>query len=456
MLLKRDTKQRVARTQSGGMFGGNFMLYRKADIYIDLDLEDADGADGSEAKPINSFDTLFADDEVECTCQAICCDKIVVKVKGAVPEATQDARVVFDGKNRDYAGNLVIVPWGETLELKAQSIHKANKDSGLQINRDLFRNLHGVMFRGIDFVNAVAVDKDDTVKDGDKLEVAGEINIFRACRNITLANCTMAINADYDINTLPSELLPEEEEEEEVSGGGGGGWGSGGYGGAGGGGSGGGGGWGSGSYGLSSEQKEKPEFYSLIDTAKTVCVASCLHNCATPIIKESSLRVVLDIRSSTGSRAQAFGVLRCSMPLIKSCNIVMETSAYDIAGGTIEGDEIHSFDLVASAVACPLAICNSPAIQSTTLSATSKAHGIPYNQPTEGIIGGIAKSESYSLLDCPAGEITGATGSESASATHPVRWTTATDGLRVCPDTVATASNFNSFNLESSHAGAVA
>ena len=132
MLLKRDTKQRVARTQAGGMFGGNFMLYRKADIFIDLDLEDAKGADGSEAKPINSFDTLFADDEVECTCQAICCDKIVVKVKGTVPESMQNARIIFDGKNRDYAGNLVIVPWGETLELKAQSIHKANKDSGLQ------------------------------------------------------------------------------------------------------------------------------------------------------------------------------------------------------------------------------------------------------------------------------------------------------------------------------------
>jgi len=134
----------------------------------------------------------------------------------------------------------------------------------------------------------------------------------------------------------------------------------------------------------------------------------------------------------------------------------MEAVAYDVAGGTIEGNKIHSFSLVASAVACPLAICNYPAIQSTTLSATSKAHGIPYNQPTEGIIGGIAKSESYSLLNCPAGEITGATGAESASATHPVRWTTATDGLRLCPDTVATDSSFNSFNLKSSHAGAVA
>ena len=451
MLLRRDTRQRIARTQAGGMLG-RFMLYRKADIYIDLDKDKVpEDADGSEESPLNSFAALFEDDEVECTCRNICCDKIVVRVKGELKD-------MIDGQNRDYAGNLVVLPWQGKLELKVESRPHAAKGAHLQIEQHLAANLHGVMFRGVDFVNALRVDKDGEVEDGDSLSAAGEINIFRNCRDIAVVDCKLDILGEFSVATLPGIKDSEAGSGE----GGGGGWsggGGGGGGGVGGGGGGGGGGWGSGTYGLEKDWVDSGmDSMSIHGVTKTICVACCFRDCPGARVSGSSLSVKLDIRSSTGSQAQAFGLNRSAMPRIENSFIAVQAGALDAAWGWIHADEdgrVGGFDSTAIAVACPLALCRAPAIADAALAATATANANPYNLPTVGGVGGISTSEAYDLLACPAGEIVGATGRAGANASHPTRWTIALQGLLQSEPEAIAKSSFPVRQTQTSHAGAI-
>lgn len=464
MLLKRDTKQRVARTQAGGMFGGNFMLYRKADIYIDLDrkLAEKDIADGSEKYPINNFDTLFDDDELECTCQNICCDKIVVRVKGKL-------KGPVEGIERNYAGNLVIIPWEDKQELRMQKTIKIEDSKKVSIKQDLISNLHGVRFKSIDFVNTVKVEKDDDVELGDELNAVGEINIFRDCNNITVDNCTLEINGDYKIDTLPGV---EESKPTEPGKGEGGDhyW----TGAAAGGGGGGGGvmllipGWRQDTYrrpedeGVAGTQSIFDDYIAL---TKTICTAACFHNCLTAKVLNSSLIVNLDIRSSSGSRAQGFGLVRSSMPRIEDSEILIQSVTYDVKGGlvikeikdeVVIKEEVKGFDLAAVSISCPLALCSTPAIKDSNFTGTANATSIPHNQPTSGKIGGISSAEAYNLLDSPSGEIINAAGYVGADAKHPTRWTFAIKGLKDSEADTIKNSNFPASYSQSSHTGAIA
>lgn len=461
MLLRRDTKMRVNRTHPGGMYGGSFMLVRKADIYIDLNA--VESGDGSAEAPINSFDVLFADDEVECTCRALCCDKIVVKVKGDLP-ADDAATVIINGQGRDYAGNLVITPWGDACTLQAKATYQAKAGEKLEVYRDLFRSLHGVWFRDIELVNTVTVEKDATVKDGDKLEVVGDINIFNGCRDLDFRRCNLLVGGRFDVGTAPGVILPynplpgeEPEYEPGIHG----------IGGESGytrrnyvlparGGSGGSNWQGGGTSGTSGTSGTGA--WEIIAAARVICVGSCLRMSPGAVIADSTLNTDLDIRSSTGARAQAFGILRSGGSRIANSATIVIAHAYDNAGGDIDAEtgEIAAFSLVADAVAVPVAMSGPADIDRASLSSDARAQATPANTPTNGGIGGIAKAEAYSGLGSPNSMIASTTGAAAAYATHPNRWIYTVDGLRDCAGSDVTASTFPARVVQSSHPGGVA
>lgn len=443
-LLRRDTRMRIARTEPGGMHGGLFQLYRRADIYIDLDADN--GGDGSEASPLNSFEALIADDEVECTCRALCCDKIVVRVKG-----TLSAPV--DGKGRDYAGNLAVLPWGAGVEL-AQRFVQTLTITGLALSVDLFANLHGVLFRNLSFLNEVNVTKDDSVEDGEKLQFAGDLTIFNACREIALENCTLAVLARVVAVTDP-------EIYDRVAGGGGGG-GGGYYGGGAAGGGGGGGGGGSGGYGYHDAgmtwgrndyqfpgRPGEPAEPEPDRTARVVCVGACLKKCPSPRVVTCFLKTDLNLFSSSGARAQAFAFNQCASARASSAQAYSNAYTMDVVGGNTVDGKIETFSVVAISQGVPFGLCATPAVTSCTLTARAIAEGVATNKPSAGEIGGIAEAEAYDLLKCANVEIDKTTGHANASAKHPVRWSAITAGAHECTGAVITESTLPAYNQQS-------
>ena len=431
-LLRRDTRMRIARTAAGGMHGGLFQLYRRADIYIDLDAED--NGIGSEASPLNSFEALIADNEVECTCRALCCDKIVVRVKGTLAAPV-------DGNGRDYGGNLAVLPWGAGVEL-AQRFVQTLTIAGMVLSVDLFANLHGVLFRNLSFLNEVNVTKDDSVEDGEKLQFAGDLTIFNACRKIVLENCTLAVLARVVAVTDPGIY-------EKVASGGGY------YYGVGGGGDGGGGGggyygggmtWGQNDYQFP-EQPGKPAEPDR--TARVVCVGACLKKCQSPRVATSFLKTDLNLFSSSGARAQAFAFNQCASSRVSSTQAYSNAYTMDAVGGNTVDGKIETFSVVAISQGIPLGLCATPAVTSCTLTARAIAEGVATNKPSAGEIGGIAEAEAYDLLKCVNAEIDKTTGHANASAKHPVRWSAITAGAHECTGAVITESTLPAYNQQS-------
>ena len=72
----------IMRASRGALHGGRKQLYPKKTIWVDAAAEEQ--GDGSAKKPLQSLDDVLADDTLECVCQALCCDKYTVRVKGAV------------------------------------------------------------------------------------------------------------------------------------------------------------------------------------------------------------------------------------------------------------------------------------------------------------------------------------------------------------------------------------
>ena len=118
----------IMRASRGALHGDCKQLYPKKTIWVDPATDVTDG-DGSALKPLKSLDDVLADDTLECICQALCCDKYTVRVKGPISVTTddtittsaEDVVTLVDGHDRDYASHLIVRPWSDSgrLALKA-------------------------------------------------------------------------------------------------------------------------------------------------------------------------------------------------------------------------------------------------------------------------------------------------------------------------------------------------
>jgi len=445
MLLQRAKFMRVTKTQAGGMYGGKFLLYKNVDIYMDLSSE-TDG-DGSESNPINSFDTLFGDDELECTCQALCCDKITVRVRGEIPENSDDATGI-DGNDRNYIGNLVIRPWGESETLQTD-LELSAGDTQI-IERNLFQNLHGVIFQDLHFVEMVNILRND---DGDdRLGLLGEINVFKSCKNLAFENCSLLIDGKVVVGDVASigvlqETIEIKEEEEVIP------WDSVVIDGDGGGG-GGGGGW---DYGIchggdggDGKSNNDHGVYGKIDNI--FCTATGLRECELATVENTSIKIKLVINSSTEAKSQTFGILRSPLSEVTNSEIITNAVAYNSKGGEVteatetEPEKIAGYDISAYSYASPVALCDTILLDKVKTSAISVSRVFPLNTPTEGEIAGISRSESYGVIACNNSVIMAASGAQQAVTENPIKREEITDGIRQCENATITGSSFGSYS----------
>lgn len=428
-LLRRDTRMRIARTEAGGMHGGLFQLYRRADIYIDLDAEN--NGDGSEASPLNSFEALIADDEVECTCRALCCDKIVVRVKGTLAAPV-------DGKGRDYGGNLAVLPWGAAQITMTTT---QNLDSGPTHNTRLvmFKNLNGVLFYRTTLASTITITKDtESEIDSNRYKIA----TFFECKNIEARNSSLYIFATFNVETRPGSLPGPPPVGVEITGGGGGGnlypWPGGSSP-----------GWPSNQYngGIGGDPPDPPD----PPGARVAIVfdAACFLACESPYCIDCGLKVEIYATSKRGCRAAAHGVLSCPFPRVRNSRVDVDVETLHEAGGEVKDGKIAGFGLLAASTASGIGNCQNAAIENTSVYPRAKATCTPTNYPTNDKIGGSATAMAFGAylnIDMEANRLTA---QPIASAKHPVKWSATVAGAHECTGAVITESTLPAYNQQS-------
>ena len=430
-LLRRDTRMRIARTAAGGMHGGMFQLYRRADIYIDLDAENS--GDGSEARPLNSFEALIADDEVECTCRALCCDKIVVRVKGTLAAPV-------DGNGRDYGGNLAVLPWGAGAQITMTTTQNLDSSPTHNTGIVMFKNLHGVLFYRTTLASAITITKDtDSEIDSNRYKIA----TFFECKNIEARNSSLSIFATFNVETRPGLLPGPPSVGVWISVGGAGGglypWPEGSspgrpsnqYNGG----------------GIGGEPPDPPD----PPGAKVAIVfdAACFLVCESPACIDSGLKVEIYATSKRGCRAAAHGVLSCPFPRVRNSTIAVDVETLHEAGGEVKDGKIAGFGLIAASTASGIGNCQNAAIENTSVYPRAKATCTPTNYPTNDKIGGGATAMAlgaYLNINMEANRLTAR---PIASAKHPVRWSAITAGAHECTGAVITESTLPAYNQQS-------
>ena len=194
----------VMRASRGALHGDRRRLYPKKTIWVDPAAEA--GGDGSAMKPLKSLDDVLADDTLECVCQALCCDKYTVRVKGPVSVTTddtvttgaEDVITLVDGHERDYARHLVIRPWSNTgrLALKATlrthiTVSETNQVDFAQY-AIIVKALRGVMWVDTDIsIDLVIVC--DREPDDIRINAFAELGGWDDCADSIFMNCTVTV-----------------------------------------------------------------------------------------------------------------------------------------------------------------------------------------------------------------------------------------------------------------------
>lgn len=403
----------LARTQSGGNYGA-FQLFPDQPIYLDFDAEN-DGS-GTEASPINSFNTLFADDDLECLCQSLCCNKITVKIKGTFKNSGDLDELAVEGNSRDYSGNLVIEPWQTDCILNGLTVITASENTMIDSEIGFFENVSGVVFRNLTFNWLVSAEKPANSNERSGLGLIGELNGFKNCSNIRFINCSLSqiVRIDFaagDYNwpaTDPVVVVREDEDEltpgwlhgyygmDDARGG----WGGGGYGGG----------------SLWTDYAPKD------DSCKVFFTASNFRECSG--IRLDNCRIVadVDLRSNSGSRGWAFNLLASPLAEITDTSAIATAQTYDARAGSVSGDVVSGYSLVADSIASGLANCSNSGILNCRFTTTAGATATPINTPTSGEIGGQSKAESFAVLNAVNFDASGSVLTSSATAKHPERW----------------------------------
>lgn len=419
----QNWKMPLARTQSGGNYG-LFPLFPNRPIYLDFDA--ITSGIGTAASPINSLATLFADDNLECVCQELCCNKITVKIKGTFANAGGENEIAVDGLNRDYAGNLVIEPWNTSCILNGSTVITGSENTVVLSEISFFENLSGVIFRNLTFNWLVSSEKpaDSTEKSG--LGLIGELNGFKNCSNLRFINCSISqvVRIDFAVGDygwkpadneagkilIDEEILPEWNEgnygiyfPRGVA------WGGGGYGRGRGGGGGGGSGWGDGGTAMD-------------ETCKVFFTAANFRECTSIQINNCTLKTDIDLRSNAGARGWAFNLLATPFCDIDDIVATATSQTYDARAGEEKDGEILPYSLVADSIVSGLANCSNSSLLRCQFATTAGATATPINTPTNGNIGGQSKAESYAILNGVNFAAGSSTLTSIATAIHPARW----------------------------------
>lgn len=423
---RQDWKMPLARTQAGGNYG-KFQLFPDRPIHLDFGAEP--GGDGTAEKPINSFDTLFSDDGLECLCRSLCCNKITVKVRGVFKNSGLLDELAVEGRGRDYYGNLVIEAWDGFCTMQGRTVIEAAENTRIEAEIGFFENVSGIIFRNLAFNWRVSSQKPADSEGRSGIGLTGELYGFKGCSSLHFINCAFSqvvridfAAGEYDFPDPDPDYggggATGKKEETPIGrypfpkpsgpkwpmgwggGGGGGGWGSGG----GGDGSGGGDGY--------------------IDAScNAFFSASNFRECSGIRLDDCRLDADIDLRSNAGARGWSFNLLGCQLSEVNGANAKAVAKIYDARSGKVTEDgEIESYSLVADSIVSGLANSSHFGLLACNFATEACATATPGNMPTNGKIGGQAKAESFAVLGTANLDCNGSSLASSASATHPSRW----------------------------------
>ena len=439
----------IMRASRGALHGGRKQLYPKKTIWVDAAAEEQ--GDGSAKKPLQSLDDVLADDTLECVCQALCCDKYTVRVKGAVSvevnatasSSAEDAVTVVDGHGRDYAQRLVIRPWGdsERLQLKAtlRTYIAVSENNQVDFRQcaSVVKALRGVMWVDTDILIDLVIVCDREPEDI-RIHAFAELGGWDDCAGSILMNCTVAVRTRVDVLM---KIPYQGDYRPPAPGGGGGGGGGGGVypwpGGPGGPG-------GPGIYPWprdpSSGKPEPPSAWVGDWNAATIVFG--VRNSPSVIARGGTFDLVALAQSNWGALAECRGFVNCSDSDL--AGVVIKTVALAEASGSgrvyqnADGSSgVARYQLTAVAHARDVARCPRSALTALLGESSAKALTFPGNQPhhvdpsgsrTDYAVGGYALAEDYGVFSCREAACDALDHTVYARASHPEHY-----GQRACP-----------------------
>jgi hypothetical protein len=438
----------IMRASRGALHGGRKQLYPKKTIWVDAAAEEQ--GDGSAKKPLQSLDDVLADDTLECVCQALCCDKYTVRVKGAVSvevnatasSSAEDAVTVVDGHGRDYAQRLVIRPWGdsERLQLKATlRTHIAvseNNQVDFRQCASVVKALRGVMWVDTDILIDLVIVCDREPEDI-RIHAFAELGGWDDCADSIFMNCTVMVRTRVDVlMKIPyqGDYIPPAPGD---GGGGGGGGGGGTY------------PWptqpgapGGGTYPWPGEPPVAPAPSPWAGDWNAATIVFGVRNSSGVIARGGTLDLVALAQSNWGALAECRGFVNC--PNSDLAGVAIKTVALAEASGSGRvyqsadgGSGVARYQLTAAAHARDVARCPRSALTALLGESSAKALTFPGNQPhhvdpsgsrTDYAVGGYALAEDYGVFSCREAACDALDHTVYAKASHSEHY-----GQRACP-----------------------
>lgn len=412
-------------------------LYPKRTIWVDQDA--GSSGDGSHGKPLNDIKQVFEDDALECVCQALCCDRIPVCVKGTlrlsvsgdnVTASLSDIANLIDGKNRHYNRALEIRPWadGGRVRLEVQvSLHVPDvKGARIDLNQAVrvVRNLHGVVWRATDVVITLKITCDKTPEEIN-INATAELIGFDACRDMALIDSSIVIDPVVDV--ISKTVDPTYEWED--GGGGGGGY----------------------HWPPLPGTPTPPPYTWPGDPPIYVPPVSYTSRCITRGVNNSAgliaIRLTCDLRataySNVGAIAESVVVLNCPDNFLHTLTVRRNLAHAETTGSgesytnTDGSHGVRRYYLAAQALAMDIAGCGdgrmTAILGGSSAKALCNAGNTPHHVSAKGLrttydVGGFARAAAVGFFGNHVTSFETCDAAPEANAVHPSRY-----GWRTCP-----------------------
>ena len=424
----------------------------------------ADGIPQHYPKPLMVIDAenlqdVLDDEILHCVCNALCCDRQTVFVRGSYSMDPGDAEVVnfLDGKNRDWKLHLELRPLSGrcVLEIPIEVTLTATLSDDISgvvtdIRRKIsvVQNIQGVIFRDFDFRISLTIYCASADRDKIKYRIQSLLDCVTNCPGCAFTGCTSTITVTiHNLNQHKPryiQLYDPPDDPGGPSGPGSPGWGGGGAGGGSGGGGGGPGtpGWGSGEYdwdrdGDDDDDDDEEEMPWLTFGEKDVVIrAAAYSNCREAVFFDTQAKILIQAESLTGAESLAVGWQNCGgwLHRLSQGNIFNRVKvagsgqSYTVSDGS---HGIANYSLTALAESHLIAYSGGGEISTFVGLAEATALCTAGNQPyhtdkdgntSNGKIGGAARAMSFGLVGNKGGSISACVITCNARAKHPVSY----------------------------------
>jgi len=400
---------------------------------------------------------VLDDDTLHCVCNALCCDRQTVFVRGSYSMDPGDAEVVnfLDGEGRDWKLHLELRPFAgrcvleipiEVTVTAALSADISGVVTDIRRKISVIQNIHGVIFRDFDFRIRITIYCASADRDKIKYRIQSLLDCVTNCPGCAFTGCTATIKVTiHNLNQhMPRyiQIYDPPDDPGSPSGPGSPGWGGGGAGGGSGGGGGGSGtpGWGSGNYdwgrGDEDDDDEEDEQWLTFGEKDIVIRAAAFSNCHQAVFFASRAEINIEAKSLMGAESLAVGWQNCGGwlhrlsqgDIINNITVSGSGQSYTVSDGS---NGIENYSLTALAESHLIAYSGGGEISTFAGTAWATAICTAGNQPyytdkdgntSNGKIGGAARALAFGLIGNKGGNIAACDVTCNARARHPVSY----------------------------------